>query len=239
MAPVARDLAAGVLPLAGVGGLIGWAVDLPSAYFLQVGALYVALVGLVLRRPPTWPAGSGIGAANRVTLLRATIVIAVAGVVPYGSHVGYPGAWWVVAAGGLALVLDGVDGRVARRTGTESRFGARFDMELDAFLLLALSLLVWLTGQTGSWVVLIGTLRYLFVGVGWVWPPLRAELPPSRRRQTICAVQGFALLLSLAPVVSPSLASALAGTALVLLVYSFGADLHWLVRRASVRSATG
>jgi phosphatidylglycerophosphate synthase len=30
------------------------------------------------------------------------------------------------------LMLDGVDGRVARRTGSQTGFGARFDMELDA-----------------------------------------------------------------------------------------------------------
>ncbi|MFD8079956.1 CDP-alcohol phosphatidyltransferase family protein [Streptomyces sp. NPDC059718] len=35
----------------------------------------------------------------------------------------------------LALLVDAVDGRVARRTGTTSPLGARFDMETDAFLI--------------------------------------------------------------------------------------------------------
>ena len=39
----------------------------------------------------------------------------------------------------VALALDWVDGQVARRTGTCSAFGARFDMETDAFLILVLS----------------------------------------------------------------------------------------------------
>ena len=39
----------------------------------------------------------------------------------------------------MALLLDAVDGGVARRTGTVSGFGARFDMEVDAFLILVLS----------------------------------------------------------------------------------------------------
>ena len=38
----------------------------------------------------------------------------------------------LVALAAVALVLDAVDGRVARRTGTVSPFGARFDMEVDA-----------------------------------------------------------------------------------------------------------
>ena len=57
--------------------------------------------------------------------------------------------WWIISLGTVAMLLDGTDGRVARRTGTTSAFGARFDMELDAFLLLALSVLVW---QSGRWV---------------------------------------------------------------------------------------
>ena len=39
----------------------------------------------------------------------------------------------------VALALDGVDGQVARRTRTVSALGARFDMEVDAFLVLVLS----------------------------------------------------------------------------------------------------
>ena len=39
----------------------------------------------------------------------------------------------------VALILDAVDGQVARRTATASPLGARFDMEVDAFLILVLS----------------------------------------------------------------------------------------------------
>ena len=39
----------------------------------------------------------------------------------------------------VALILDGVDGKVARRTRNASAFGARFDMEVDAFLILVFS----------------------------------------------------------------------------------------------------
>ena len=42
----------------------------------------------------------------------------------------------------MALILDGVDGKVARRTGTSTALGARFDMEVDAFLILVLSVYV-------------------------------------------------------------------------------------------------
>ena len=39
-------------------------------------------------------------------------------------------------------VLDGADGWLARRSGVSSAFGARFDGEVDAFLILALSVAV-------------------------------------------------------------------------------------------------
>ena len=41
-----------------------------------------------------------------------------------------------------ALILDAVDGWLARRTRTATELGARFDMEVDAFLILALSVFV-------------------------------------------------------------------------------------------------
>jgi hypothetical protein len=39
----------------------------------------------------------------------------------------------------VALLPDGVDGRVARRTGTATPLGTRFGMEVDALLVLVLS----------------------------------------------------------------------------------------------------
>ena len=64
------------------------------------------------------------------------------------------------------LVLDAVDGRVARRTGTTSSFGARFDGEADAFLILVLS--VYVAARLGSWVLVIGAARYAFGRLGLV-----------------------------------------------------------------------
>ena len=45
----------------------------------------------------------------------------------------------LVALATIALVLDGMDGQVARRTHTVTAMGARFDVEVDTFLLLVLS----------------------------------------------------------------------------------------------------
>ena len=180
-----------------------------------------------------------MGPANRLTLLRSTLVLPLAALLPSWSTLETSTLWWVIVLASVVLVLDGVDGRVARNTGSDSAFGARFDMELDAFLILVLSTGVWLGGRAGAWVLLVGLLRYLFVLAGWLWPRLTAPLPESRRRKVVCVIQGVALLVALGPIIPPSLAVASVALGLAALVYSFGLDTLWLVRYgAGHRSAS-
>ena len=226
------DVALGILPLLGVSLATCWMLALPTSHVLVVVAPYAALGGLLLAKlPPSHP-GPGLGPANRVTLARATLVLPLAALALLPGVFTGAGYWWIVGLSATALVLDGVDGPLARRTGTESAFGARFDMELDAFLLMALSALVWRSGKVGSWVLLVGGLRYFFVLGGLLWPPLRGTLPPSRRRKVVCVAQGVVLVICLAPVTGPAAAAALAASALLLLVYSFVVDTWWLARSA-------
>src|SRR6185437_3130381 len=89
----------------------------------------------------------------------------------------------------------------ARRSGFASAFGARFDLETDAFFVLALSALLYHSGQAGAWVLTAGLMRYTFVAAGWLWSALAAPLPPSRRRKVICVVLILALLTALTPAV--------------------------------------
>ena len=222
-----RDLAVGLLPLLAVSAATWQLFDLPAAYLLQAVALYAFMAGLILWYVPTALPGQGLGAANRVSLARATLLLPVAALVPEPSILTDAGYWWIIAVSTIVMIVDGVDGWIARRTGTSTAFGGRFDVELDAFLLLALSGLVLRADQTGFWVILIGALRYLFVATGWIWPALRAELPPSQRRRIICVVQGVALLVCLGPIVPSGVAPVTAAGALLLLTYSFAVDVWW------------
>jgi phosphatidylglycerophosphate synthase len=136
-----------------------------------------------------------------------------------------------VAVSVAVTLLDGVDGWLARRAGIASRFGARFDMEIDALLILALSVLAWRHDKAGAWVVVSGLLRYAFVAGGAAFSWLRAPLPPSRRRQTVCVIQIAALTLVMLPAIEPPLSAVLAGAALVMLSWSFLIDTVWLWRQ--------
>jgi phosphatidylglycerophosphate synthase len=170
------------------------------------------------------------GPGNTTTMLRAALVALVT------SLVGEPGVPVVAAsaagAGLLATALDGVDGWLARRTRMASAFGARFDMETDVFLVLALSVLAWQYGKAGAWVLLCGLMRYGFVAGGWLWPWLGGPLSPTVRGKAICVVQVVGLSLTIVPAIRPPVSGMVAAATLAALVYSFGVDVLRLRRQA-------
>ncbi|MCZ0930397.1 CDP-alcohol phosphatidyltransferase family protein [Halomonas janggokensis] len=189
---------------------------------------YALIGGLVTTY---WPHGL-LGWANRVTLVRAVLVALVAGAL--ANHAFMAAIWLWLAIAILALLLDGVDGWVARRTQSASSFGARFDMELDALLIMLLCVGLWFE-SLGGWVLLIGGMRYLFVAAGWRFTWLAKPLFASMRRKTVCVWQVAALLLALTPLTSSGVAGMLALSALLSLAYSFGIDAWWLYRQAHAR----
>ncbi len=235
---VLTDLALGVAPALLVAGATGWALGLSPMFPISVLTLYALFAGLVFYLLPEQP-WFGIGAANRVTVVRATLVLALAALAPHSTIHTAPGQWWIVGVATVALGLDSLDGLVARRTGTSTPFGARFDMELDSFLMVVLTILVWQSGQVGSWILLLGLPRYVFISAGWLWPWLEAPLPQRIRRKTGCVAQGIALVLCLSPVVPTLAASVGALATLLLLIGSFGVDVVWLFRRRTLSRTDG
>jgi phosphatidylglycerophosphate synthase len=207
-----------------------WLLGRPSTLPMAVVLLYSALAVTLARTLPADAPGPGIGPANRVTLARTALALPVLALACQPLALPAPVAWWVIVVSTVAMVLDGVDGRVARRTGTETSFGARFDMEFDAALILALTVLVWSSGRAGAWVLAIGLMRYVFVVAGWAVPALRAELPASFRRKVVCVVQGVVLLVALGPIIPAPMALAACAGGLVALTWSFAVDVAWLLR---------
>jgi phosphatidylglycerophosphate synthase len=199
------------------------------------GTAYAAVAGgtltFALRR--SWT--GSLGPANRVTLARAMLIGGVTALVA-DSFTNHPPIVVLVVLASVALALDAVDGLVARRTGTTTPLGARFDMEVDAFLILVLSIFVSMS--LGAWVLAIGAMRYAFVAVGRLLPWLRSPLPVNFARKTVAAVQGIVLVVAGAGVLSKPVTAVLVAVALALLVWSFGRDVVWLWRTRSRRSQT-
>jgi phosphatidylglycerophosphate synthase len=201
----------GTVGLGAVGALAG----------IVCGAVTNGVLSVGLAR-----AGSAVlGPANRVTLARATLVGAISALIVDSfsrpAHVGV-----LVALAAVALALDAVDGWVARRTNTVSALGSRFDMEVDAFLILMLSISV--SRFAGAWVLAIGFARYAMFAAGLALPWLALPVPKRYWRKVVAAVQGIVLTAATAqflpaPVITIALAAAMA-----LLAESFGRDVWWL-----------
>jgi phosphatidylglycerophosphate synthase len=167
------------------------------------------------------------GPANAVTATRSMLVGLVTALVVV-SFTGEVSTALLVTLVAVALALDGVDGYVARRTRSESDLGARFDMEVDAFLLLVLC--VYDARYVGWWVLAIGLLRYAFVALGFVLPWMQRTLPPRYWRKVVTAACGVALAIVASQLLPAPANTVVALAALLLALESFGRDVIWLAR---------
>ncbi|HUG49359.1 MAG TPA: CDP-alcohol phosphatidyltransferase family protein, partial [Terrimesophilobacter sp.] len=209
----------------GLGGA-GW----------SAGILYAIASNALLARAIAWQGTRGLGPADWVTLTRASLISGVTALVADSIDRPTPVAV-LVGLTTVALALDAVDGRVARRTRTVSTLGARFDMEVDAFLIFALSLYVAPT--VGAWVLAIGLARYAFVVASLVLPWLRGSAPPRRWAKVVAAIQGVALTVAAAGLLPRLPMSIILLAALALLGESFGREVWWLwCHRQADRSRT-
>ena len=206
-------------------GPAGWIAGLASA----------ALVDVTLAHRLIRDRTQRLGPAGWVTLVRATLALGVAALTADSFLRGIPVALYLALAT-LALVLDYVDGEVARRTGTVSELGARLDGEVDAFLILALS--VYVAPIAGPWVLAIGLARYAFLAAGWPLAWMRAQLPRRDWRKTVAATQGVVLAVAAANVLPLALARVALAVALAMLAESFGRDVLWLWRHRPATVAT-
>ena len=228
--PAGVVIALTAIALAAAATVMARELALGPAYVAKVLAVFAVVAALVLANLRAHHPFARFGPANQVTLARAALVALLAGLA--GQGIGDGPGWLAFALALAAAVLDGVDGRLARATGMTSAFGARFDMETDAALVLVLSMLAWQLGKAGPWVLASGLARYGFVAAGAALPWLRRPLPPSFRRRLVCAVQMGVLVAVLAPALAPPVTSVLAAAALTALCYSFAADVIWLRRHS-------
>jgi phosphatidylglycerophosphate synthase len=219
-----------LVALAASAAAVGRALALGPAYAPKVLAVFAVIAVLVVASLSAHPFGR-FGSANQVTLGRAAVTSLLAGLI--GEGAGPAIGIFAAVLGGVAAALDGLDGPLARATGLASPFGARFDMETDAILVLALAVLAWQLGKAGPWVLASGLLRYAFVAAGWLVGWMRRPLGPSTRRKTVCAVQMAALVATL--VLDRPASALVAAAALALLCYSFAADVLWLRTRKGER----
>ena len=229
----ASAAATDLLVLAGLAAIAVSAragLPLAAGYPLKAIGCFAVVALLAMARLRDYHPFDRFGPANQITTVRAGLAALVVGLIGEPGTVGIAAS--VIALSLLVTLLDGVDGWLARRTRMASAFGARFDMEVDSVLILALAILAWQYGKAGPWVVLSGLLRYLFVAAGLAWSWMERPLPSTMRGKAICVVQIVVLLVVVLPAVGPPISAAVAALGLLALSYSFLSDTVWLWRQA-------
>lgn len=218
--------AIGVAGLAALLALLGEVAGLTAPGWV-VGSSCGGALTLYLLRGLAAAGSRSPGPADLITYGRGLLACGVAGLAAESLVAQtQPVAVLVLAAPGLAL--DAVDGRVARRSGTVSPFGARFDGEVDAFLILALS--VFVAPTYGWWVLAAGLARYAFAAAGVVLPWLRGPLGYRYWRKVVAATVGVVLAVAASGVLPHGWMEAALVGALALLTESFGRDVRTLWR---------
>jgi phosphatidylglycerophosphate synthase len=221
-----------ILAVTLLGVALAWAgyvsVDLGGSFIAKTAVLLGVGALLLLRPLQAHHPFARIGLANQITMARGVLVILLLGLIGIDATPRLQAAALCVAM--ISSALDAVDGWIARRTHMSSAYGARLDMETDALLILALSILAWQFDKAGAWVLASGLMRYAFVAASMLFPWLQGPLPASHRRKTVAVVQTVSLVIAIAPFVPREVSGPLCACALALLAWSFLIDSTWLRR---------
>lgn len=226
---LAAAIVFGLVGTGGIAWLAGARINAGAGYPLKAVAVFAVMIAAVTAVAGEQHPYPRFGPANGVTMIRAMLVALVAALI--GHPMTPEMLWWVIGLTALMAALDGLDGWLARRTRMASGFGARFDMETDAALILVLSILVWQHEKAGAWVLLCGLMRYGFVAAGWLLPWLAQPLQSTLRGKTVAVGQLLGLSVALAPIVPAPLSESAAALTLTALAWSFAIDIARLSRQ--------
>lgn len=174
----------------------------------------------------------GAGHADLITLSRGVLACGL-GALAVDALLGRGHTPALLALAVPALLSDAVDGWVARRRDAATAFGGRLDGEVDAFLILVLSL--YAVPSVGWWVLSAGLARYAFGLAARGLPWMRRELPFRYWRKVVTATVSIVLTVAAADLLPPSWTAGVVAVALVLLAESFGRDVIWLWQRRGRR----
>lgn len=200
-------LAIAVVPLFATDGVRSWLVH-PA---LVVGVVLTGQFWYVGRGLTTAATGRTawselVGLANALTVLRGGCYAVVAGFLVVPPETGL--VWVPALCYGGGVVLDKVDGTVARTVGEETRLGERLDMAFDTFGFTVAPLLAVLWGRLPVWYLSLSAARYVFkAGLSWRRRRGRPvfDLPESPLRQALAGTQMVFLTVALVPTVPVAL----------------------------------
>lgn len=183
-----------------------------NRWVLVAGAVLAYEVGFLAYHLDGDGTESVLALPNLVTLTRGGLYAATAGflfVPPTTAVV----RWAPAACYGLGAVLDFVDGSLARRMDRTTELGSKLDLAFDTlgFLVAPLVAVAW--GRLPAAYLSLSAARYVYrAGIGWRKRRGRpvGDLPESRVRRPLAALQMAFIAVALAPVLPSSVVHPLA-----------------------------
>ena len=210
-----RTNAIGLLATQGLSGAIGNSLPIAAFAFLS----FILLVATCRRE---WTPTTSFGWANSVTAGRLALVLLLACALGNAQNALIGGVVVVI------LLLDLADGWLARRLGTSSSFGAHFDMETDALLVVVVTQVLWQKGTLGSWILISGWLRYVNVLFNALIPG--RAMPRFAFGRVAFASLGIGLFLAFVSPPPIGAAAALVGTVMVSVSFARSFYFTWVTR---------
>ena len=131
----------------------------------------------------------------------------------------------------ISFFLDGIDGFIARNFNQKTKFGEFFDQESDNFLMLVLSVSIYLTKEISPIVFLIPSYRYIFIIFmkKYIW--LAKDLPKSISRKFYCILIIGLMIIIQDDSISDIESLKVVIFALFIITFSFVKDILWLYRK--------
>ena len=132
--------------------------------------------------------------------------------------------------------MDGLDGFIARKYNLVSKFGEFIDQESDNFLMLVISISLYLNKDIGPYVFLIPLYRYTFLVSMKKYDWLQRTLPRSQFRKIACVLTIALMILSQDVYFNNENTVFLVILSLFIITFSFSKDIIWLYRNKNAKT---
>ena len=131
----------------------------------------------------------------------------------------------------ISLILDGIDGLLARCLYQVTEFGEYFDQEADTIFMIVLVLSLYFNYDSTIIIFLIPLYRYLFLLMQKKYRWMKRKLTDSFRRKFICLMTILILILCHLEFLGEALIMNLPILAIFIITFSFVKDIIWLYER--------
>ncbi len=131
------------------------------------------------------------GYANIITALRLLILVSTFCWIP---NIPIP---ILVGLLVIVLLLDLLDGYLARKFKQDSKFGQYFDMEVDALFVLGMCFYFFQNRNIDAWILIPGIMRYVYKVITMIFPKKDYEETKKSYATTIAGMYFIVLIVSL------------------------------------------